>query len=796
MRKLLANTLSVFILTTVFYTAYLFYKTYQTQEEKISVRGGDRFIGFDWIKWENTTRGIEATFVHPILKSNALLQGISVQEHDILTAINYQKVYTADMANEIIRSAKPGEHLIYQVLRDDPEQFRPFEATIIIQCGYYPTFTYPLEKTLWQVQSWTLVFMAMGALTLWLILIPIVQQDLKTYLLPFSLITFVLLWYVVQNARYFSLILEIQFFNVKLERWLLTFLLIFWNAIAVTIFLNTLQYLFHRYLKLCIIFLMTIYFLAISFIIIKTIFVDATYPYHAQSLSFVTQMIFLISVWHYQLQRIIHETQWNSKKILFSTLYFVFSSILLWNTAFSTYAVWKSEINELLVQGYLVFPAFWAVNPLLRFGKVSLVVTQSILYFIGILLILVLYALIDKLYYFRFSYNPYNGLVEVLILIVLVLIAQRIYYRYEHVFQRLFITTVQKRTFQMKAFLDKIPSYTSSEKLLKDFVKEIQDYTQSIEVQIWLSQHYAEESLLLSLIDKVKIHQMMQKSETFWARNKELSRFKLEPAVEEFWIQNEVSLVFPLEISNEQEIGFLILKRKKSGVFNLYEVELIRRAITQLQLTLEVLYLLEKEKILIQKNAEANLIALRSQINPHFLFNTLNTISALIHYKPDLAEQAVEKLAFIFRYTLKYSNENFVTVENEMSLVRSYLEIEQLRFGEQLQVSLNVQHEAEKVQIPAFCIQTLVENCIKHGLSNILHVGQIKIDVFIENSFLYCVVYDNGVGIDLSRKNKGTGINNVESRLKKLYHREDLLTFERLEQGTRATLRIPLQEMI
>lgn len=170
MKKVLRNIITLLTLLSIFYTAYVFYEAYHEKEEKITVRGGDRFIGFDWIRWENTTRGIEAVYVHPILKSNTLLQGISVQEKDVLTAINYQKVYTADMANEIIRSAKPGEHLIYQVLRDDPQQFRPFEATIIIQSGYYPTFTYPLSKSLWQIQSWILVLMAVGALTLWLFL--------------------------------------------------------------------------------------------------------------------------------------------------------------------------------------------------------------------------------------------------------------------------------------------------------------------------------------------------------------------------------------------------------------------------------------------------------------------------------------------------------------------------------------------------------------------------------------------------------------------------------------------------
>lgn len=628
------------------------------------------------------------------------------------------------------------------------------------------------------------------------ILVPVIQQNVKTYILPFSLITLVLLWYIVQNARYFSLILEVQFFNVKLERWLLTFLLILWNGITGVLFFNTVKNIPSKFLRYTFTGTVFAFTVLIAFLVIKVILLDSTFQYHAQELSFITQTMFIISVMHYQIHKLTLQEEQKSKKWIFSVLYLVFTTILLWNEVFRKYTVWDNDLNELLVQAYLVFPAFWVVNPLLRFGKVSLVVRQSILYFLGIILILVLYALIDKLYYFRFSYNPYNGLVEVLILIVIVLVAQKIYYRYEYFFQRLFITTAQKRTFQMKTFLDKIPRYTSSEKLLQDFIHELQQYTQSTEVNIWLSQHYNKEISCLRGIEKNTVHQAMKQRETFWAKNKELSDFRMNTELEDFWVQEDVSLVFPLEIANEKETGFLVLKRKKTGVYNLFEVELIRRAITQLQLTLEVLYLLEREKVLIQKNAEANLIALRSQINPHFLFNTLNTISALIHYKPDLAEEAVEKLAFIFRYTLKYSNENFVTIKNEMSLVKSYLDIEQLRFGEQLEVFISVQPEAEKVELPAFCIQTLVENCIKHGLSNVLYVGQVKIDIFIQDNELICKVYDNGVGIDMNRKNKGTGVNNIESRLKKLYHREDLLLFEKLEQGTLVTMKIPLIENI
>jgi LytS/YehU family sensor histidine kinase len=278
--------------------------------------------------------------------------------------------------------------------------------------------------------------------------------------------------------------------------------------------------------------------------------------------------------------------------------------------------------------------------------------------------------------------------------------------------------------------------------------------------------------------------------ELFWSANKELNPLTLKAEDEQFLAQHNWSLALPLRFSRAKA-GLLILGKKKKGVYNLEDLDLLRRISTQIWLTLDILYLLENEKMLMQKTMEANLTALRSQINPHFLFNTLNTISSLIHDNPEMAEQAVENLAFIFRYTLRTSGENFVTVEGEMTLVKKYLEIEEFRFGENLEVKIEIEESCKECELPALVIQTIVENCIKHGIAKILTKGIVSIRIIDLGDRYKTIIEDNGPGIRSDRISMGTGLNNIHSRLHSLYGNSDILTFENTGNGTRVTLTLP-----
>src|SRR5206468_3565838 len=124
-----------------------------------------------------------------------------------------------------------------------------------------------------------------------------------------------------------------------------------------------------------------------------------------------------------------------------------------------------------------------------------------------------------------------------------------------------------------------------------------------------------------------------------------------------------------------------------------------------------------REALLLQQVTEAELRALRAQINPHFLFNSLNTIADLIVRDPSRAETMTVRLAGVFRHVLAHSCRPLTTVDDEMEFLRTYLYIEEVRFGDRLQVVFDVAAEIGGARIPSLILQPLVENALKHGLA-------------------------------------------------------------------------------
>ena len=193
--------------------------------------------------------------------------------------------------------------------------------------------------------------------------------------------------------------------------------------------------------------------------------------------------------------------------------------------------------------------------------------------------------------------------------------------------------------------------------------------------------------------------------------------------------------------------------------------------------------------------AEAELKALRAQINPHFLFNSLNTIASLIISDPAKAEASVERLADIFRYTLSASDKEFVTLKDELEFIESYLEIEKARFGERLQISSDIPPKIMTNLIPSLVLQPLVENSIKHGSDDSGKMS-IAITAHVDDTMVHIEIKDEGSGIpDEIKKGiytRGTGLRNVSERLRRVYgDRYGLEMKENERGGTIATVTIP-----
>lgn len=165
----------------------------------------------------------------------------------------------------------------------------------------------------------------------------------------------------------------------------------------------------------------------------------------------------------------------------------------------------------------------------------------------------------------------------------------------------------------------------------------------------------------------------------------------------------------------------------------------------------------------------AELQALRARIDPHFLFNALNAIAELIHLDPPRAEAAVERLAKVFRYTLRRSEQEWVRVEEEVDFVRSYLELERVRFGARLAVDVRISEPARDALVPAMVLSVLVENAVKHGIARRRGPARIEIDVAGEgDGRLRLAVRDSGPGFPAGSGPEGAGGHGLRNTLDRL----------------------------
>jgi LytS/YehU family sensor histidine kinase len=243
------------------------------------------------------------------------------------------------------------------------------------------------------------------------------------------------------------------------------------------------------------------------------------------------------------------------------------------------------------------------------------------------------------------------------------------------------------------------------------------------------------------------------------------SRAVLEAAVE-----TEVKLTSPLSgavvrlavLQDHQTRRFLSedlrLLRLLGGVFGfmLENIRLQRKRVEQEQLAQELRL----------QSSKSELKALRAQINPHFLFNALNAIASLIHTDPARADEVVEQLAEVFRYTLRRSDTEWAPLDQELAFARAYLDVEQARFGQRLTFSIDSDHNVPAPQIPSMLLQTLIENAVKHGVSQAREPGRIDVVVRTTSDQVRLEVRNTGPAASSVREGEGFGLHSIKERLK------------------------------
>ncbi len=197
--------------------------------------------------------------------------------------------------------------------------------------------------------------------------------------------------------------------------------------------------------------------------------------------------------------------------------------------------------------------------------------------------------------------------------------------------------------------------------------------------------------------------------------------------------------------------------------------------------------------------AEANavrsqLATLRSQLNPHFLFNALHTVVQLIPREPARAAQAAELVADILRTSIE-ENRDLIALEEELAFVDRYLAVEHIRFGERLRVHREVSDEALRVVVPSFAVQTLVENAVRHGAAPRVEPTDVAVTAWVSGDMLVLNVADTGAGTSVARveASDGSGLARLRQRLSALYGARASVAFhDEAEQGFAVTLRIPV----
>lgn len=250
---------------------------------------------------------------------------------------------------------------------------------------------------------------------------------------------------------------------------------------------------------------------------------------------------------------------------------------------------------------------------------------------------------------------------------------------------------------------------------------------------------------------------------------------------EDFWTVYEQSVRFSIVIT-------LIL----GGGAMMYEVLRERLERTTLQLRTEEL---ERERAL-KLASEARLSSLESRIHPHFLFNTINSVSALIREDPLKAERVLEQMAALLRFSLDSGHSGMVPLERELKIVRDYLEIERVRFGQRLRFQVEAGADVSGIEIPPLAVQTLVENSVKYAISPRREGGEVRVRAQHTGERLRLVVEDDGPGFEVEALKPGHGIDTLQARLLTLYGTEAALDLQRIDGGMQVTLSLPLRQPV
>ncbi len=795
--------------------------------------------GFDWVVWDDEDGVIRADYVFP--KGPGYEAGI--REGHVFYTLANQQYFNAEDLMGVVEGITPGSRHTYQLFQRDELQ------EVAVTFLRYPTFMYPLSSSLWLYSLWGFAFVAFLHVLALVIAAPVAARS-KVARFSLLLIAFSSLWIFANTIR----LLSIHFLGPPLSgstystvfRALTAVGLLGWiwfPALLLRKVLRETRMLEARLARHIhyIIYLPALVLTIVSLLAFGTVPIG---PFTLDNL--IAPLLFYLSCYITVAAALVlgfyltdveeaqHSlsgwTRTGSLLMLVIAAGYALSVLgvaPLFGSLTGTTAGWLIVTGQLLTVAPVALVSFTS----LKRGKLSLVMSRALAYLAVLGLIFFTYvAALALLEPVLAQTDTSRVLAGGVLVVLLVLIFERVGRHMQRFLAQFLATDATRKRRALHSLQEKMHDILDLQALTHESVQAAGDAfdTRSAVLYLrlpqqqgsWASSAYHPEPPYMTerLLERIWPH--VQTQRRIWASNSELNESSLPEELDELLRNSNAVLAVPV-VSEKRAIGLLILgsKRKRRDVYNLEDLDLLRSVSSQLALAAERLYLVESEKALVRATAEAQLTALRAQINPHFLFNALNTITALIEERPDEAEVTVERLAGIYRHILQIGHRPFVELEEELALVDRYLQIEQTRFGARLKIEWHVDPSLRSRNIPAFALQTLVENAVKHGLEPQRRGGVLRIEAqpatgqtasgqtvedesAAERCGIIIDVSDTGVGIPslFGRAADeapdydffGIGLENVSARLAQLYGRNDLLQMQSSPEGTRVRMHVPL----
>ncbi len=771
--------------------------------------------GFDWVQWIETDGRISARFVFP--RSPAADAGL--RAGDVFVRIEDQMIFGVDELKRVVAGLPPGAVVQYEITRADAMQ------TVNVRITRYPTLLYPIEPALWLFTVWGFLIGALLHVIGLAIAIPLARSSLRArYALGLLLVSS--LWIFSNLAR----LLLVEFFGpagvpgtgydwvfqaltlLGLIGWLLFPALLMSNVLTLSGGLRIGLLRRTRWVRYLPPFLLGLLALGtvsrgsigpitLDLLAGPLLFYAACYIAGAAGLSLALGTRYAATadgpgVWG----------RWGSIVTLLGVT-LVAAALLGVLPALS--AIEDATLGWLVVLSQLLSlaPITLVTVATLRYGKVGAVVSSAMVNGVVaasafVVFAATMYAIEPVL---RRTEAP-TYLVGGVLCVLLLLAAQQAVARLAET--PFFLSTTQQATRRaLKRYARHLNTYVDADALARATVEMAGETANASSAVLfyrmtgddgWRSAAFHPAPPHLTAAAVQRLWPTLEAQTLLWARDDEVSDARLPPAVERELKSVGAAVVIPIR-GEKGGLGLLALadRRARRRVYNLEDLDFLRILCGQFGLGLERLALLEREKLLARAHAEARLVALRAQINPHFLFNALNTIASLVAERPADAEEAVEHLSAIFRHTLRTADSAFVPLGEEIDLVQHYLAVEGARFGPALEARVDVPPALRGWPVPAFAVQTLVENAVKHGLAPRRGGGSVWVVAREQGGALRVEVGDDGVGMPAAgdggfRAHYGIGLQNVDARLVHLYAGHAALDLQSAPgDGTVARLHLP-----